>query len=79
MDEVFDQLAETEACGFDELFRDIDSRATLIVTFLALLEMMRLKLVRVFQAGPFNEIRVYRRPRPMDAPRPIGDPELKST
>ena len=79
VDELFDQLSETEACGFDELFRDIDSRATLIVTFLALLEMMRLKLVRVFQAGPFNEIRVYRRPRPMDAPRPIGDPELKST
>ena len=76
--ELLNKLSETEACGFDELFKDIDSRATLIVTFLALLEMMRLKLVRVFQARPFSEIRVYRRPRPVDAPRPIGDPEWKS-
>jgi hypothetical protein len=48
-------------------------RADLIVTFLALLEMIRLKLVRVFQTGAFGEIRVYKRARPADAPRPIGD------
>ena len=47
----------------------------LIVTFLALLEMIRLKLVRVFQSGSFGPIRVYKRPRPTDAPHPIGDPE----
>ena len=40
------------------------------MTFLALLEMIRLKLVRVFQAGSFGPIRVYKRPRPADAPHP---------
>jgi chromatin segregation and condensation protein Rec8/ScpA/Scc1 (kleisin family) len=45
------------------------------VTFLALLEMIRLKLVRVFQSGSFGPIRVYKRSRPSDAPHPIGDPE----
>jgi chromatin segregation and condensation protein Rec8/ScpA/Scc1 (kleisin family) len=45
------------------------------VTFLALLEMIRLKLVRVFQSASFGAIRVYKRPRPADAPVPIGDPE----
>jgi chromatin segregation and condensation protein Rec8/ScpA/Scc1 (kleisin family) len=45
------------------------------VTFLALLEMIRLKLVRVFQTESFSPIRVYKRPRPSDAPHPIGDPE----
>ena len=49
-------------------------RSGLIVTFLALLEMIRLKLVRVFQAGSFGPIRVYKRSRPADAPHPIGDP-----
>ena len=49
--------------------------AGLIVTFLALLEMIRLKLVRVFQSGSFGPIRVYKRARPADAPHPIGDPE----
>ena len=47
----------------------------MIVTFLALLEMIRLKLIRVFQAGSFGAIRVYKRARPADAPHPIGDPE----
>ena len=47
----------------------------LIVTFLALLEMIRLQLVRVFQAGSLGPIRVYKRPRPPEAPHPIGDPE----
>ena len=75
MDQLLDRLSETEACSFEQLFADVDDRAGLIVTFLALLEMIRLKLVRVFQAGSFGPIRVYKRPRPADAPHPIGDPE----
>jgi len=42
--------------------------AGLIVTFLALLEMIRLKLVRVFQAGQLGPIRIYKRPQPAGAP-----------
>jgi segregation and condensation protein A len=75
IEQLLARLSETEACGFDELFADVEDRAGLIVTFLALLEMIRLKLVRVFQAGSFGPIRVYRRARPADAPHPIGDPE----
>ena len=69
------RLSETEACGFEDLFGDVSSRSGLIVTFLALLEMIRLKLIRIFQSGPFGPIRVYKRPRPADAPHPIKDPE----
>jgi segregation and condensation protein A len=75
IEELLVRLSETEACGFEQLFADADDRAGLIVTFLALLEMIRLKLVRVFQSGSFGAIRVYKRPRPADAPHPIGDPE----
>jgi segregation and condensation protein A len=75
IDQLLSRLSETEALGFDDLFADIQDRAGLIVTFLALLEMIRLKLVRVFQSGSFGPIRVYKRPRPADAPHPIGDPE----
>ena len=75
MEQLLARLSETEACGFDDLFADIDERSGLIVTFLALLEMIRLKLVRVFQSGSFGPIRVYKRSRPADAPHPIGDPE----
>jgi segregation and condensation protein A len=75
IEQLLARLSETEACGFDELFADVEDRPGLIVTFLALLEMIRLKLVRVFQAGSFGPIRVYKRARPADAPHPIGDPE----
>jgi segregation and condensation protein A len=67
------RLSDLEACGFDDLFADVSSRGDMIVTFLALLEMIRLKLVRVFQASPFGPIRIYHRARPADAPHPIGD------
>jgi segregation and condensation protein A len=75
IEQLLERLSETEACGFEDLFADVQDRAGLIVTFLALLEMIRLKLVRVFQSGSFGPIRVYKRPRPADAPHPIGDPE----
>jgi segregation and condensation protein A len=76
IDQLLARLSETEACGFDDLFGDGDgSRGFLIVTFLALLEMIRLKLVRVFQSGGSGPIRVYKRARPADAPHPIGDPQ----
>jgi segregation and condensation protein A len=75
IDRLLGRLSETEACGFEELFDDGDgSRQFLIVTFLALLEMIRLKLIRAFQSGSFGAIRVYKRARPADAPHPIGDP-----
>jgi chromatin segregation and condensation protein Rec8/ScpA/Scc1 (kleisin family) len=38
----------------------VSSKGDLIVTFLALLEMIRLKMVRVFQAGSFGPIRIYK-------------------
>jgi segregation and condensation protein A len=75
IEQLMARLSETDAMGFEDLFADVNDRGGLIVTFLALLEMIRLKLVRVFQAGSFGPIRVYKRPRPADAPHPIGDPE----
>ena len=75
IDRMLTRLSETEACGFEELFTDTADRSGLIVTFLALLEMIRLKLIRVFQSGGVGPIRVYKRARPEDAPHPIGDPE----
>jgi segregation and condensation protein A len=69
INQLLDRLSETDACGFEDLFADGDgSRQFMIVTFLALLEMIRLKLVRIFQSGGFGPIRVYKRARPADAP-----------
>lgn len=74
IEQLLERLSETDACGFDDLFDDVASRGDMIVTFLALLEMIRLKLIRVFQQGG-TAIRIYKRARPKDAPHPIHDPE----
>ena len=76
IEQLLARLSETEACGFEDLFADGDgSRSFVIVTFLALLEMIRLKLVRVYQTAGAGAIRVYKRVRPADAPHPIRDPQ----
>ena len=62
------RLSETEACGFEDLFDGAHGRADLITTFLALLEMIRLRLIRVFQSDTIGPIRVYLRGRPQDTP-----------
>ncbi len=75
IDQLLERLSETEACGFEDLFDDVATRGDMIVTFLAMLEMIRLKLIRVFQSGGVGAIRIYKRARPADAPHPIHDPE----
>jgi segregation and condensation protein A len=77
IEQLLARLSEQEACGFEDLFADMQTRSGMIVTFLALLEMVRLKLVRVFQSGSPGGLRVYKRERPADAPKPLGDPGLR--
>src|SRR4029453_11636302 len=77
IEQLMARLSETEACGFEDLFADVQSRAGIVVTFLAMLEMIRLKLIRVFQSGTMGPIRVYKRARPPDAPKPLLDPEQR--
>jgi segregation and condensation protein A len=71
IEQLLHRLEGVEAVGFEELFDDVAGNAHLIVTFLAVLEMIRLKVLRVFQSGTGGPIRVYKRDRPLDAPRPI--------
>ena len=68
IEQLLARLSETDACGFEDLFANVNSRGGMIVTFLALLEMIRLKLVRVFQSGAFGPIRVYKRAKLEGAP-----------
>ena len=70
--ELIEQLASGGPCGFNELFPDASSRQELITTFLAVLEMIRLKLIRVFQQGACGPIRVYARTRSNDDSHPFG-------
>lgn len=60
MDELLALIREGESLEFLELFATQDTKADMIATFLALLELIRLKLVKVYQRGLFGPIRVFR-------------------
>ena len=56
------QLTSERPSGlkFTDLFATTSSRSEVVVTFLALLELIRLKQIRVLQAEPFGEIELVR-------------------
>jgi segregation and condensation protein A len=65
MEELLAMIREGESLEFLDLFASLGSKVEMIVTFLALLELIRLKRVRVYQRGMFASIRVF---------RPVGPP-----
>jgi len=56
INEILSLLQERDTLQFDELVRDEMTRERIIVTFLALLELCRLKLIRIFQNGEYGAI-----------------------
>jgi len=56
INQLSDILRARPAIAFDELFASDRTRADVIVTFLALLEMTRLKMTRITQEGPYARI-----------------------
>jgi segregation and condensation protein A len=56
---LVERLRERRSMRFDELFDDDETGATgLVVTFLALLEMTRLRMTRLYQSGNYEQLHV---------------------
>ncbi len=53
-------LSERGSIRFSELFEGVTSRSEVVVTFLALLELIRLKQLTAVQREPFGEIEIAR-------------------
>lgn len=64
IEEMIDRLKERISPGshvvFEELFEGATTRSMLIVIFLSLLEMVRQRVLRLFQSRPFGTIHVSR-------------------
>jgi segregation and condensation protein A len=67
-------ISEQPALRFSQLFEKVTSRAEVVVTFLALLELIRLKQIAAVQAEAFGEIELHR----VDAP-PVPIPPIAAT
>jgi segregation and condensation protein A len=70
MDEVLAMLREGQSLDFLDLFDDGRTKADMIVTLLALLELIRLKRIKIYQRAAFAGIRVFRPVGPVEAGAP---------
>jgi segregation and condensation protein A len=57
---IIEQIEKKDGVKFEDLFEESFTRLTLIVTFLALLEVVRLGLVRIYQERAFGSIWVLK-------------------
>ncbi len=57
---IMEILNASESVTFESLFTVLNSKQEVVVTFLAILELMRLKLLRVQQTRHFETIRIYK-------------------
>ncbi|NOY91252.1 MAG: segregation/condensation protein A [Deltaproteobacteria bacterium] len=56
MTEIIERLRERGRCRFEELFDDIETTYDIVVTFLAMLEMGKMCVGRLYQADPSSPI-----------------------
>ena len=56
---ILEILNASESVTFDSLFTSLNTKQEVIVTFLAILELMRMQLIRSQQARQFDVIRIY--------------------
>jgi segregation and condensation protein A len=57
--EVMEQLWEKESILFADLFSKMTPRREVVVTFLALLELIRLRMIQIYQGDSFGSIRIF--------------------
>lgn len=68
------QISERPQLRFSELFQQVTSRAEVVVTFLALLELIRLKQLIALQHEAFGEIHLQRIVPPVPEPATAAAP-----
>lgn len=58
MEEIIQRLEESESFSFYDLFDINEPKIILIVTFLALLELVKQQVVKIFQSEQFSDIKI---------------------
>jgi segregation and condensation protein A len=77
MNVILEALENQESVGFEAMFEASCHRLVIIVTFLALLELIRLRTVRVYQAENFGPIMVSRTFSLVPDPAELDDSEWR--
>jgi segregation and condensation protein A len=67
MTQIVERLRGVKNCNFEDLFEDIITTYDIVVTFLALLEMAKMKMMRIYQSDPESPIYLEHRVVAVDA------------
>jgi segregation and condensation protein A len=67
---IMERLWEADSLAFADLYTASTSRREILITFLALLELLRLRMIRVYQGETFGTIRIF---------SPVGPEEGRKT
>lgn len=59
INEIIDRLALEKSITFSDLITEKASRKSIVYTFLALLELMKLKMIKAYQTETFGIIRIF--------------------
>ena len=59
INEIMERLTEEKELTFTALLGERTDRKRIVYTFLAILELMKLRMVRAFESGPFGVIRLF--------------------
>jgi len=59
INEIMERLSEKKELTFTELLGERNDRKRVVYTFLAILELMKLRMIRAYQLGPFGVIRLF--------------------
>ncbi|CAH2031706.1 segregation and condensation protein A [Trichlorobacter ammonificans] len=73
VNEILSLLQERESLCFDDLFNEEMTRERLVVSFLALLELCRIRLVRVIQQSRYGAIHIFPAVTPAEHPDGADD------
>jgi segregation and condensation protein A len=60
INEIMDRLAQAGNLVFQDLFDVLADRRAIIYTLLAILELMKLRMIKAYQTGPFGVIRIFK-------------------
>jgi segregation and condensation protein A len=77
MEELLAFVGEGHSVEFTDLFAEDADKPSMIVTFLAILELIRLKRIRVYQRALFGPIRIFRPVGPQQAGAPAAEGPLQ--
>src|SRR5207244_3738559 len=72
IEQLLRMAAERQTMNFSEFFEGVTSRSQVVVTFLALLELIRLKQLTAVQRQPFGEIEICLGAQPANAPDAVA-------